>query len=652
MYDIFYINQNPQNNSEYNKLKSKFPMLKASKDFATAQKQSLTEFFWIIWDDLMIEDSFEFDYVPKEWNKEYIHSFLNGNTYDGVVLVPKNALITKKETEYRFFVKKIDVAVCASTPKQYDTFIIDTYDEYLHACENSTTELFWAISRNLKISENFDFSLYFSYDNMYDRHENHAFIHAVNGEELYNGVFLLSKKNKLSKREIEFRFPVNRKEWPIVASCPIEYEKFNIDTYDDYLEALSNSKTEMFWAISSDDNINDCFDFTLYFIHNNEYDRNQNHEFVHRINDGDYYTGIFLFSKHKPVSEKEIKYKHLVERKIWSIAASGPIKYEKFNVATYDDYLEALDKSKTEMFWIIPNYVTIDLSANFDVCFTHDQTFERTINHVFLNGKYYDGVTLCSKYSKFSKREFDYKFIAKKVETPVIMSSPNPYDVIFISYKEPNADENYARLLSKRADAKRVHGIDGIHNAHIEAAKLAETDMFWIVDGDALIEDDFNFDYQSPRWDKDVVHVWRSKNPINNLTYGYGGVKLFPRKLTIDMDTTLPDMTTSISKNFKPMNQVSNTTQFNTSPFDAWKSAFRECVKLSSKVISRQKEDETAQRLEIWCTLGVDRPFGKFAIEGAINGKEYGLENKNNIEALKLINDFKWLQERFNEQHS
>lgn len=87
----------------------------------------------------------------------------------------------------------------------------------------------------------------------------------------------------------------------------------------------------------------------------------------------------------------------------------------------------------------------------------------------------------------------------------------------------------------------------------------------------------------------DHVHVWRAKNPINDLVYGYGGIKLFPRLLTKNMDTTKPDMTTSISKHFIAINEVANTTRFNTSPFETWKGAFRECAKLSSKIIDRQK---------------------------------------------------------------
>jgi hypothetical protein len=48
-----------------------------------------------------------------------------------------------------------------------------------------------------------------------------------------------------------------------------------------------------------------------------------------------------------------------------------------------------------------------------------------------------------------------------------------------------------------------------------------------------------------------TVHVWLGQNPINDLVYGYGGVKLLPRTLTINMDTMSSDMTTSISKNFR-----------------------------------------------------------------------------------------------------
>jgi hypothetical protein len=221
------------------------------------------------------------------------------------------------------------------------------------------------------------------------------------------------------------------------------------------------------------------------------------------------------------------------------------------------------------------------------------------------------------------------------------------YDIIFISYNEPQADENFARLKARFPYAQRVQGIKGIHQAHIAAAKKAFTKMFWVVDADAQILDTFNFDHVVSEYDLENVHVWRSCNPINDLEYGYGGVKLLPKSLTQNMDTSKPDMTTSISSLFKAMPEISNVTAFNVDTFNTWKSAFRECVKLASKTIDRQDDTDTNYRLNVWCTRGLDRPFGREAIEGAVQGKQYGLENKDNNEALKLINDFDWLRERF-----
>ena len=214
------------------------------------------------------------------------------------------------------------------------------------------------------------------------------------------------------------------------------------------------------------------------------------------------------------------------------------------------------------------------------------------------------------------------------------------FDIFFISYQEPNADSNFAILQDRFPIAQRVHGVKGIHQAHKEAAKKALTKMFWVVDGDAIVEEDFNFDYEVPQKDMNAVHVWKSRNPVNNLVYGYGGVKLLPRDLTLNMSIGTTDMTTSISDRFRPMKQISNVSAFNTTSFNTWKSAFRECVKLSSKVIDRQEDAETEARLDAWCKS--DDPM---AVDGAIAGRKYGTENKNNKEAISKINDFEWIRQ-------
>ena len=45
--------------------------------------------------------------------------------------------------------------------------------------------------------------------------------------------------------------------------------------------------------------------------------------------------------------------------------------------------------------------------------------------------------------------------------------------------------------------------------------------------------------------------------------------------------------------------------------------------------------------------MGKDRPYGEFALQGAALGKQYGLDNFNNLDALKLINNYEWMKNEF-----
>ena len=445
MYDIIYASLgkiDPQNFTEF---KKRFPtavLVEELKNFEQLKSKSFTKLFWVIWDDLLVNENFDLDYVVPVWDEQYIHVFKNRNHYDGINIFSKEHNVTSKELSYRFFSNKKEIDIEGSVPKPYDKFIVDSYDDYLTACNNSKTELFYIVPKEVEVLREFDFTFY-----THERNVNHVFQHIFRGEETYTGISLVSKNLKLTEKEIKHRFLVNKKM---------------------------------------------------------------------------------------------------------------------------------------------------------------------------------------------------HKTVASKVA---------PYDIVFISYNEPNADENYKKLLTRFPKAKRVHGVKGIHQAHIQAASQVDTVMFWVVDGDADIVDSFNFDYEVSSYERDIVHVWRSKNPINDLVYGYGGVKLLPTDLTLNMDVSKPDMTTSISTKFKAIHVLSNITAFNTDPFNTWKSAFRECCKLSSKVIDRQKNEETFNRLDTWCSVGLDRPFGKYALEGAKAGRDFGELYKDDLNKLKQINDFEWLKKLFEQTY-
>ncbi len=623
-YDIFQINN-------YN-------------DYLEAIEKTTTDMFWGYNNQIIIHSDFNFDYYISHHSsdKKSNHAWLNGNNYNGVFLFSKTNSVSEEEILFRDIKEKIEHDTIASMPKDFEKFKIDTYDEYKNALDVCSSDMFWVIPNDVDIAEDFTWDKYFHDQESFDMKTNHVFL---NGES-YDGIVLMCAKAEITEKEFEHRFYVNKKEHEVVASTPKPYQKFTIDSYEDYTEALYNCDTEMFWSVPSDVEVAEDFDFNLYFDHHNTYDRNINHVFLN----GENYDGIALFSKNVLVSEKEIEHRFLIKKKEHEVVASTPKPYPIYTVNNYQDYLNAKKDCNYDLFWMVnDSFLPVE---NFDWNFniTHHNQYERKINHVWKNRDYFDGIALTNKKLNISQREIDYRFFVTKKEYNEIGSMPKPYDIVFISNGEPNADDNFDLLSETFPRAKRVMDIKGIHAAHKRAAELVETDMFWVVDGDAEIIDGFDFNYYVPAYDidgKDTVHVWRSLNPINGLVYGYGGVKLLPTNLTRNLDQTTTDMTTSISDKFKGIEEMSNTSVFNTDSFSAWRSGFRECAKLSSRTIARQKDDETEFRLDAWCTRGADKPFGKAAIAGAKAGKEFGELNANNPDELVKINDFEWLKDEF-----
>jgi hypothetical protein len=226
------------------------------------------------------------------------------------------------------------------------------------------------------------------------------------------------------------------------------------------------------------------------------------------------------------------------------------------------------------------------------------------------------------------------------------------YEIVFITYKEEISSSRYIDDIVMKFPYHRTHwvrGVKGIHNAHREAASRVFSKMFYVVDADARLLPSFKFDTRLDPSEEDIVHVWRSINPVTGLEYGFGGVKLLPTDLTLSMSLDSVDMTTSISPRFKIMPEISNITAFNTDPLSAWRSAFRECVKLSSRIILGQDNFESETRLNAWIHFGGNEPFGEYSKGGASAGNWYGTTYKDDPAMLAKINDFDWLEQQFNE---
>ena len=214
------------------------------------------------------------------------------------------------------------------------------------------------------------------------------------------------------------------------------------------------------------------------------------------------------------------------------------------------------------------------------------------------------------------------------------------YDIFFLSFSENNIQKNLTDLANRFPFVKHVHGVKGIDQAHKRCAKQTQTKFFYVVDAETEVLDTFSFGFVAPEIG---TYVWRSLNPVNDLSYGWGGIKLLHKDPVLAFNQqNWVDFSTSLGCGFHPIDQIASVSHFNTSPFATWKAAFREAAKLSSRIIGNTDEKETIQRLEQWCTVGFGKPFGVYSIDGAKRGREFGKTS-----SLHLINDYDWLADQF-----
>jgi hypothetical protein len=239
-------------------------------------------------------------------------------------------------------------------------------------------------------------------------------------------------------------------------------------------------------------------------------------------------------------------------------------------------------------------------------------------------------------------------------------------DIVYLSYDEPNAEENYADLLKLVPWAKRVHGVEGSDAAHKACARLSETHRVIVVDGDNKIRPDFlkqEVEFKDEvDLDKSVIS-WGAQNVINGLIYGNGGIKCWPTQLVLDMKTheaaesdnakTQVDFCWDI--NYIQMGQCMSDVYNNASPQQAWRAGFREGVKMGllegSKadpaLFNKQVHWKNYHRLLVWMHVGMDVKNGDWAIYGARQGCY--MTNCTDWDYVN-VRDFKWLNTFWEEE--
>jgi hypothetical protein len=205
------------------------------------------------------------------------------------------------------------------------------------------------------------------------------------------------------------------------------------------------------------------------------------------------------------------------------------------------------------------------------------------------------------------------------------------FDIVFLSYDEPNADLHYADLCNKVPWAKRVHGVKGSDHAHKAAAELSETEWFITVDADNIVDSDFfnlELDMSDP---KIQVYGWCGRNSINGLRYGNGGLKIWKKEFVLNMrthensDSDRGQVDFCWEEGYRNFPRVYSQSIITGSPFQAWRAGFREGVKMTLldgvKVPPKEIQDHiwwhNVHRLRMWSTVGAHEENGLYAVYGA-----------------------------------
>lgn len=220
----------------------------------------------------------------------------------------------------------------------------------------------------------------------------------------------------------------------------------------------------------------------------------------------------------------------------------------------------------------------------------------------------------------------------------------SPMDIVFISYDEPSAEKRFNELKAKHPRAKWCKGVGGQTLAYITAASMSDTDYFFAVFPKLEIVDSFKFDFQPDRMKNPCHYIFNCKNPVNGLEYGHGAVLLYNKKLVLQ--TTKPglDFTLSAPHDWVPILSAIN--HYNETPWLAWRTAFREVIKLCQN----KPTVENRYRLVKWTTVG-ETENGEWSLKGAKDAQQYYQTHGSDHKKLMLSYDFEWLKKYYESKY-
>jgi hypothetical protein len=234
---------------------------------------------------------------------------------------------------------------------------------------------------------------------------------------------------------------------------------------------------------------------------------------------------------------------------------------------------------------------------------------------------------------------YDYPHIDR---TQRHLHDEQPLDIVFIDNGEPSANDNYNHMVeavspTRRNRIHRSSGINGRVAAYHSAATLSTTPWFFAVFAKLSVHKSFDWSWQPDRMQEPKHYIFHASNPVNGLEYGHQAMIAYNKQLVLSNTGTGLDFTLDSAHEVVPI--LSGTAYYTDSAWMAWRTAFRECIKLRHSL----PDVENEYRLNQWLKENNHDEQVMYSHLGAEDAIEYYESVNGDIEELRKSYDWCWL---------
>jgi hypothetical protein len=240
---------------------------------------------------------------------------------------------------------------------------------------------------------------------------------------------------------------------------------------------------------------------------------------------------------------------------------------------------------------------------------------------------------------------YDYQWIDKTHTA----APSTPLDIVFISNGESNAERNWEHLNRVHQGTNRIVRVDGVKGraeAYRAGLEASNTDWAFCVFAKLEVNADFDWTWQPDRLQEPKHYIFHAHNPVNGLEYGHMAMIAYNKKLTMVNQAQGLDFTLDQSHEVVPL--LSGTARYADDPWIAWRSAFRECLKLKHSLPNINNN----YRLTQWLSTNKASTVAGWSAIGAKDAVDYYESVEGDFNKLRLTYEWEWLADYLFKHHN